>query len=1089
MSEGRDALPGGIIARLVAPFLRNQPPILLILFSLALGVAAIFLTPREEEPQIVVPLADVFVQAPGADAREVEHLVSTPLEKLLWQIDGVEYVYSMSRDGLAVVTVRFFVGEDRERSLVKLHNTISMNIDQAPPIVTGWVIRPVEIDDVPIVNLTLYSELYDDFDLRRIGEEALSHLTEVENISRSEIVGGRSREVRVELDPVRMAGHGVSPLSVARSLQGADAAAQAGAFDLADRRTGVVSSAFLVTKRDVEDLVVGVFDGHPVYLRDVSHVSDGPQEARHYSRIGFSSLFLERNPAHPVAGLDHTAVSPAGAQGGFPAVTLALAKKRGTNAVSVADEILERLETLKGTVIPDGVSVEVTRNYGATAQQKVNDLLASLFFAVTTVVVLLAITLGRREALIVALAVPISFSLALFVNFALGYTINRVTLFALILSLGLVVDDPITNVDNIQRHILARRRPPRLATLFAVGEVLPPVILSTLAIIVSFTPMFFITGMMGPYMAPMAANVPLTVTFSTLAAITIVPWLALRLIGRHLEKGDVQTPQDVVPPWIRRGYRGVVEPFLGPSYRRWLLLAGILAALTVAVSLPLLRQVPLKMLPFDNKDELQLVLDMPEGATLEGTDAMVRDFEAYLRGVPEVTSFVSFVGTPSPMDFNAMVRHYYLRTEPHLADIRINLAPRDDRRMQSHAIALRLRTDLEAIAERHGAALKIVETPPGPPVLATVVAELYGAPGMDYAQLMRAAAQVQDLMREEPFVVDIDTTVEAPRTRLDFIPDKTKAALHGISTEEITRTLALALGGATPATLHQESERQPLFVRTILSREDRSGENALGQLHLGTADGGTVPLLELGSFVERPETQTIHHKNLRPVVYVTAEMAGRAPGEAILDLQKRLRAGPLPEGIRVEWAGEGEWEITLSVFRDLGIAFGAAMVGVYILLTLQTGSFVLPLLIQMAVPLTVLGIMPGFWLLNLLFGRPVGGFADPVFFTATAMIGMIALGGIVIRNAVVLIEFIRNSLAEGMALREAIVESGATRLRPIVLTALTTALGAWPITLDPVFSGLAWALIFGLFSSTLFTLIVVPVSFYAVYRKRYEVEG
>jgi len=1084
------AAPQGLVARLVAPFLQPHPPILLIIFALFLGLAALFLTPREEEPQIVVPLADVFVQAPGASAREVEQLVSTPLEKLLWQIDGVEYVYSMSRDGVAIVTVRFHVGEDRERSLVKLHNKIRMNIEQVPPIVQGWIIQPVEIDDVPIVNLTLYSEHYNDFDLHRIGQEVLARLTDVDGISRSELVGGRNREVRVELDPARLASRGMSPLQVAEALRGADAAVQAGSFSVIDREIGVVSSAFLQTAQEVEQLVVGVYGGRPVYLRDVAKVLDGPQEADSYSRIGFSTLFLAHNSQHPVAGFDSQKISPAAAVGSYPAVTLALAKKRGTNAVEVADAILDRLEELKESVIPDEVFVEVTRNYGKTAQGKVSDLLTSLFFAVTTVVVLLAFSLGRREALIVALAVPISFSLALFVNFLLGYTINRVTLFALILSLGLVVDDPITNVDNIQRHILGRRRKPREATLFAVSEVLPPVILSTLAIIVTFTPMFFITGMMGPYMAPMAANVPLTVIFSTLAALTVVPWLAYTLISRRVEKAGAENleGQDVVPSWLKRGYRMTMEPFLGARRWRWMLLGGILLLLILSLALPMLRLVPLKMLPFDNKNELQLVLDQPEGSTLEGTDRMVRAFEDYLRSVPEVTNFVSYVGQPSPMDFNGMVRHYYLRDQPHLADIRINLVGKNERRMQSHALGLRLRNDLEDLAQHFGATLQIVETPPGPPVLATVVAEIYGAPGLDYEDIINATSQVTKVMADEPFVVDLNTTIEMPRTRLDFLPDKEKAALHGISTAAITETLKLAVSGSNPATLHLDDERQPLFVNAILPRDQRTGAQALDRLHLISADGQPVPLTELGRFVGRPEAQTIYHKNLRPVVYVTAEMAGQAPGEAILDMQTTLRQEPTPAGIDVQWDGEGEWEITIRVFRDLGLAFGTAMIGVYILLTLQTGSFVLPLLILMSIPFTVIGIMPGFWLLNLLMDRPVGGFADPVFFTATGMIGMIALGGIVIRNAVVLIDFIRRALEEGMPLREAIVECGAVRLRPIVLTAITTALGAWPITLDPIFSGLAWAMIFGLFSSTLFTLVVVPVAFYAVYQRHYAVQ-
>ncbi|MCF8061766.1 MAG: efflux RND transporter permease subunit [Deltaproteobacteria bacterium] len=1072
MSEAEQA-PNGLIPRIVSPFLTSKLSILLILAALAMGAAAILITPREEEPQIVVPLADVFVQAPGASAKEVEKLVSTPLERLLWQIDGVEYVYSISHRDHAVVTVRFYVGEDRERSLVKLHNKISMNIDEAPPLVKGWVIKPVEIDDVPIVNLTLYSDRYSDHELRRIGEEVLSRLSEVEDISRTTIVGGRKREIRVELLPERMSGRGVSPLQVFQTLEATDASVTAGSFSGATRSVNATSDSFGVSPEEVRRLVVGVHEGRPVYLEDVARVLDGPEEAGRYTRIGFSRRHREAQD------LPQDRESR-------PAVTLALAKKQGTNAVWVARDILDRMDTLKETVIPDGVHVEVTRNYGRTAQDKVNDLLGSLAFAILTVVGLLALTLGRREAVVVALAVPISFSLALFVNYLFGYTINRVTLFALILSLGLVVDDPITNVDNIQRHILARKRNPILATLFAVDEVLPPVIMSTLAIIVSFTPMFFITGMMGPYMAPMAANVPLTVIFSTLCALTIVPWLTHHLLKRKGKGGDrsEEFEGDVIPGWIRRSYRAVVAPFLDHRALRWGLTLLILLLLAGSAALVLFRHVPLKMLPFDNKNEFQIVLDMPEGTPLEATDRMVRAFEDFLRGVPEVTSFVSYVGTASPMDFNGMVRHYYLRNGGNLADIRVNMVSKQRRVQQSHEIVLRLRNGLESIARDHGAAMKLVEVPPGPPVIATLVAEIYGTPDRSHEALIREAAHIRRIMDEEAFVVDIDDSTESERTRLDFVLDKEKAALHGVSTEMITRSLRIALAGAFPATVHLPDERQPLLVRIVFPREIRSGRNDLRQIPVRTATGAMVPLAELGRFAEVLEDQPIYHKNLERVVYVFGEMAGRAPAEAVLDMQSRLKQDPPPKGVRIDWAGEGEWQITLRVFRDLGLANLAALTGIYLLLVIQLNSFGMPLIIMMAVPLTFIGIMPGFWLFNVLFADPVGGFATPVFFTATSMIGMIALGGIVIRNSLVLMEFIQGELRDGKPLKEAILESGAIRFRPIVLTAATTALGAWPITLDPIFSGLAWALIFGLFASTAFTLVVVPVAFYTVNRKR-----
>jgi len=975
--------PPGLISAIVELFITSKLSVLFIIFAMAMGAAAVLITPREEEPQIVVPLADVYVQAPGASAEEVEKLVATPLERLLWQIDGVEYVYSVSRRDMAIVTVRFYVGEDRERSLVKLYNKISMNMDQSPPLVQSWLIRPVEIDDVPIVNLTLYSDRYDDHELRRMGEEVLGRLAKVPDISRTTIVGGRSREVRVALSPDRMSGLGISMLEVWQALKGTDAAVTAGHFDRTNRSLSVTSDSFVGSGREVADMVVSMHQGRPVYLRDIARVTDGPEEPSVYTRFGFSNA-----AAQSLDGKRKTH--------GLSAVTLALAKKRGTNAVQVANEILEAVERLKKTVIPNGVEVVVTRNYGQTAQNKVNDLLGSLVFAILTVVGLLAFTLGWREALVVALAVPLSFSLALFVNYTFGFSINRVTLFALILSLGLVVDDPIINVDNIQRHIRMGRHNPLSATLFAVQEVLPPVIMSTLAIIVSFVPLFFITGMMGPYMAPMAVNVPLTVSFSTLCALTVVPWLSYLLLRRLAPKSG-QTPAavetDVTAPWVKRGYGRLVGPILDSGLKQFLLYLVVFVLLVLSIGLALFRYVPMKMLPFDNKDEFQVVIDMPEGTTLEQTSRVVQDFENTIAQVSEVTNFISYTGTASPMDFNGMVRHYYLRHGGHVADIRVNLAGKQQRQQQSHAVLLRLRKDLEKIASLHNANIKLVEMPPGPPVIATVVAEIYGSPDQSYGDLISGAKTVQGIMKEEPCVVDIDDTTETPRKRFDFVLDKEKAALHGVSTATITQTLKTALSGGNPATVHRHGERQPLPVKIILPRPKRSGILALTQIPVKGNEGKMIPLGELGTFVEVAEEQPIYHKNLERVVYVFGEMAGRAPAEAILDMQKKIENKPLTEGLRTQWAGEGEWKITLRTFRDMGIAYMAALMGIYTLLVIQMNSFFMPLLIMVAVPLTLIGIMPGFWLLNLFLADPVGGFDNPVFFTATSMIGMIALGG------------------------------------------------------------------------------------------------
>ncbi|NDV23237.1 efflux RND transporter permease subunit [Desulfovibrio sp. JC022] len=1071
----------GLIASAVRFFLHSKLTVVLVIGALLLGVAAVQLTPREEEPQIVVPMADIIVQAPGAGVEEVEKLITTPLERILWQIDGVEYVYSISRRDSSMVTVRFFVGEDREESLIKLHNAITKNNDIAPGIVSSWVIKPVEIDDVPIVALTLYPSMnpaagrenISDFELRRVAEEFASRLAEVEDLSRVSLVSGRSREVRVELLPERMAGFNISPLEIAGALEGADQSAVAGSVLSGNREVTVAANSFLEDAADVRNLVVGVFNSRPVYLRDVAEVIDGPQEADSYSRIGFSRMYLTN------AGQDSE-------QASRPAVTIAFSKKKGTNAVKVAESVLERMEQLKQAILPAGIEVQVTRDYGKTADAKVDELLSSLGFAVVTVVILLALTLGWREAAVVALAVPISFSLALFVNYLLGYTINRVTLFALILSLGLVVDDPITNVDNIQRHILMKKKKPSEATLDAVSEVLPPVIMSTLAIIVSFVPLFFITGMMGPYMAPMAANVPLTVIFSTICALTIVPWLAFRLL-KDLKPKAVTTISG--PGRIETMYTRIITPFLESRARRWMLVGVIVVGLIFSMALAGLRMVPLKMLPFDNKNEFQIVIDMDEGTPLEQTDRVVRELEQVLKTVPEVTNYVTYAGEPSPMDFNGLVRHYYWREGGHMADIRVNLADKSQREEQSHAIVLRLRNELEQVAQRNNANIKIVESPPGPPVISTITTEVYGAEDRPYSALIEGAQQIAGIMEEEPGVVDIDTSTEADQTMVDFVLDKEKAALHGVSARDVVGTLQMALSGMVPATVHEYGERNPLPVRLILPLLRRADVSSLEQLKVRTAEGKSVPLAELGTLVEISREQPVYHKNLKRVVYLFAEMAGRAPGEAIIDMQGKLDKDPLPPFIWSDWAGEGEWQITLDVFRDLGLAFGAALLGIYILLIVETGSFGMPLLIMCAIPLTLLGIMPGFWLLNVVSAGTVQGFVgeafvDPVFFTATGMIGMIALGGIVIRNSLVLIDFIRQSVAEGMKLKDAIIKSGSVRLRPIVLTAATTALGAWPITLDPIFSGLAWALIFGLFASTLFTLLVIPVGYYVFEKEK-----
>ncbi len=1142
----------------VRVFLESNLSVILILLATLLGVAALIVTPREEDPQIIVPLADVYVSFPGHSAAEVEQLVSTPLEKLLYQIDGVEYVYSMSREGQAIITVRYYVGEDRERSLVKLYKRIDEHVDLVPPGVTGWVVKPVEIDDVPIVTLTLTGPTADQYRLRRVAEELVERLAAVKNVSRAYVVGGQPRTVYVYLDPDRMQAYSVSPLEIQRAVAGANLTRTAGELARQDRVYRVEAGLALAHPDELKELVVGVFGGRPVFLKDVAEVRDGPAEPTSYVRHGWGPArgFMHELhfPGALVAGPRRGTPAPEQqADVSQPAVTIALAKKKGTNAVWVARDLLAAAERLKRDVVPDDMDLVITRNYGLTANEKVNELVEALAVAIFIVIALLTLGLGWREALIVAVAVPVVFGLTLAVNLLLGYTINRVTLFALILSLGLLVDDPIVDVENITRHFALRRRATRKLVLEAVAEIRPPLITATLAVIVSFLPMFFITGMMGPYMRPMALNVPVTMAMSMLVALTITPWLSYHVLkGRYRGESGRPPGDEVAQPAIheaeyaedleelRRGrlYRAfypLMAPLLHSRRAAWGFLAGMVLLLVGTAGLAAVRAVPLKMLPFDNKNELLLVLDFDEGTTLERADSVVREFERFLAAVPEVTDFTAYVGLASPMDFNGLVRHYYLRRGENVAELRVNLVGKKHRRQQSHAVGLRLRDELTAIAARGGATLKLVEVPPGPPVIATLVAEVRGRPDQTYEELIAAAKTVRARMAIEPGVVDIDDSVEADWHKLLFVTDKEKAALHGISVADVAQTIETALRGTSPGAVQLAGERNPLRIELRLPRSLRSSPADLARLCVKGRDGTLVPLAELGRWETRPVDKTIYHKNLERVVHVFADTAGRPPAECVADILADRRnhgaaqprspesrassalsqvestavgsgwvddarprsltwrtflnsgsgvAWSVPEGIQVKFSGEGELQITLDVFRDLGLAFAAALVGIYILLVAQMGSFVIPIVVMMAIPLTVIGIMPGFWLLNLLAGGQVGPYADPILFTATGMIGMIALAGIVTRDSIILVDFIHISLRRGRPLFDAIMESRVVRLRPILLTAAAAMLGAAPITIDPIFSGLAWALIFGLFASTVFTLFVIPVVYWLLYERK-----
>ena len=1099
-----------------------------------IGLAALLLTAREEDPQIVVPLADVIVSMPGHSASEVEQLAATPLEKILYQIDGVEYVYSMSRENQAVITVRFYVGQDRERSLVKLFKKINEYQDIVPPGVAGWVVKPVEIDDVPIVTLTLAGQEGDSYGLRRVGEEVVQRLSALPGVSRASVVGGEPRTVRVDLDPERLQAHALSPLEVQRAIQAANVTHPAGDFTRNDVVIRVEGGVAADRPEQIRELVVGVFQNRPVFLKDVATVRDGPGEVASYIRHGWGPARGFEAPkgfpgtevdAHEETGeAKHADTRGAAAR---PAVTLAISKQKGTNAVSVADSVLRAAEQLKNEVVPTGMELVITRNSGLTADEKVNELVDGLWVAIVIVIALLTLSLGWREAMIVAVAVPVVFGLTLGVNLLFGYTINRVTLFALILSLGLLVDDPIVDVENIARHFAMRGRATRDIVLEAVAEIRPPLISATLAVIVSFLPLFFITGMMGPYMAPMALNVPVAMLMSMMVAFTITPWMSYQVLHKKFNAGghaghDPSAEDDIEAirrTFLYRLFRPMMAPLISSRWAALSFLAFIALLTTAAMGLAALRMVPLKMLPFDNKNELLLVLDFDEGTTLERANAAVRDVEAEVAAVPEVTDYVSYVGMPSPIDFNGLVRHYYLRQMPHNAEVRVNLVGKKHRAAQSHAIGLRLHDRLTALADKHHARLKVVELPPGPPVLASLVAEVSGRPEHSYDDLMAAAAMVarapqsgaggrgsrrhgrgpgaEARVRDRPGESRPERGLRR-RDRPDASPRPVRRQCRHGAARGRTKSAPGRAATAACAPLQPPGSGEHPRQRADRAVHDTLGARPLGggprrpddlpqepgarglrdRRDAGAYSGRVRPRRDLGPATGR------HLRNGRGSDH--GWVSDTRP--RVLSERTFVRNGggipwAVPAGVRVGFSGEGEWKITLDVFRDLGLAFAAAMMMIYVILVMQTGSFLIPLVVMLAIPLTVLGVMPGFWLLNAVNGQVVGGYADPVLFTATGMIGMIALAGIVTRDAIILVDFIGQSVKKGRPLFDAIMESRVVRMRPILLTAGAAMLSSIPITLDPIFSGLAWSLIFGLVASTIFTLFVIPVSYWLIHPK------
>lgn len=1091
--------------------LKGGLPLFLFLFAVIAGLFALNFTPREEEPQIVVPMLDVWVDVPNLSARQVERQATVPLENLLTQIPGIEHVYSSSMDGKLSVTLRFHVGENREDALLNTYNKLYSNQDKIPSVVSNWMLKPIEVDDVPILVLGLYSNdanLYSDFELRRIAQEIATQLQGIEHTSEVQVIGGRSRRIQVTMDAQALAARQTSVLDVYNAITSSNELNKDTNLIVNGQSVTVESGDIIRSQKELDNLIVNVVNGKAVLLKDVAVQLDGPEDVKAYQWLELAADASSQDTSKS------TSTNSPNQQ--FPLVTISVAKQKGSNAVAVADQVLAKMEQLNSSLLPPEIKLQVLRNYGDTANEKVNNLISSLAFAVFTVVVFISIFLGWRSAVVVGLAVPVCYGMTLLLDYMFGYTINRVTLFALILSLGLLVDDPITGIDNISRFLKkdndgkSDKNSNIKQIIAAMSEIRTPLIMSTVTIVLAFVPLAFITGMMGPYMAPMAFNVPATVIISTVVAFLVTPWLAAYFL-KPAENTDVQ-PSSL--------YAKVITPFITNKSRAKITLWGVLILFIASAALPLIRSVPLKLLPFDNKNEIQVLIDMPESATLEQTAAMANKVIQVTKTLPEVKAIASYIGEPSPIDFNGMVRQYYRRNAANLGELRVILVDKMAREHQSHGVVLRLRSMLASL-QSETISIKVVEVPPGPPVLSTLVAEVYAEPFVDQDTHILAAHNIMHRLETEPHVVEVDSSLSMEQQLYRFVTDKQKAALSGISTADINKTVKMGGSGLFAGNYQQEDEASPVAIEIKLpfaianSPSDLDTLQVKGRFGVAQQDAGfglvpapqpLVSLAELGEWQTQLASQPIMHKDLKPVIYVTAELSGRTPAEIIADIgsdkiehdqshfsnendwQTRtyLSSGggiswTLPQGTYIDFSGEGEWKITIDVFRDMGIAFAFALVAIFFVLRLQTQSTALSLIIMSAIPLTIIGIMPGFWLMNQFGERFIGGAPDPVLFTATAMIGMIALAGIVVRNSLILVEFITQSRAQGLSVKEAVIHAGTVRTRPVLLTAGTTLLGNLVIILDPVFSGLALSIIFGIVASTAFSLLVVPVVYILVF--------
>ncbi len=1051
----------GIAGHLAHQFINSKLTPLFIAASLAIGIFSVAVIPREEDPQILVPMLDIVTAMPGASPAEVAQRVTLPIEKLVHQISGVEYVYSTSAPGQSLVIVRFLVGTPQEDALIKVYNKLYSNFDLMPPGISQPLIKARTIDDVPILALTLWGEHYNGYQLRAIADEMQHKIEQISDVSETSVIGGLPRTMRVVLSTQKLNAYGLSPMAIVGHLQAANASVQAGDFAENNQEVRVDAGNLFTCREDLEAVVVGVVRGHPVYLRDVADkIVDGPAEPANYVVYGTTSS--SASGAHQ-----------------YPGVTITVAKRMGTNATDIANAVLQRVHQMQGVTVPGDVTITTTRNYGDTAKAKSDELLEHLLLATLSVTFLVALFLGWRESGVVLLAIPVTLALTMSVFYFLGYTINRVTLFALIFSIGILVDDAIVVVENIVRHFRLPENQNRSCVdvaVEAVAEVGNPTILATFAVLAAVLPMAFVRGLMGPYMRPIPVGASAAMLFSLMVAFVVSPWAAIRLLGKHLGGARILEPEQ--ENWRTRLYRRVMTPLIASSRNRMLFFAGVIVLLLISVALVPLGLVRVKMLPFDNHRELQVVINMPDGTPLEETARVAQALGNTLAGQPDVLNYQTYAGTSGPYNFNGLVRHYYMRRQPNQADIQVNLLPAKQRSVQSHEVAKRLRPLLNAVGSQYGARIEVSEVPPGPPVIQTLVAEVYG-PDLDGQT--RVAQQIKSIFQNTPGVVDTDWYVEDPQPRLVMRVDEVKAAEHGIAVSDVTHALALALSGTEVGLLHDRTAREPVPTIVEVDRADRSSEQGLENIRLPGADGSMVSLRELVIVEHKTIEQDIYHKNLKRVVYVTGDVAGaeESPVYAIMKMNKALDHLTLPAGYTLtrynaeqpkstdhysmKW--DGEWQITIEVFRDLGIAFAAVLLLIYVLVVGWFRSFIVPLIIMAPIPLTLVGILPAHAMMG-------------AFFTATSMIGFIAGAGIIVRNSIILVDFIELRIREGVPLAEAVIDAGAIRFRPMLLTAAAVVVGASVILTDPIFQGLAVSLIAGAVASTFLSWAPIPILSY-----------